>query len=185
MQKSFPILGFTIAFLAIASCATPYQDMGFTGGVSASRIDETTLRVQSKGNAYTSMETIQDYVMLKAAEETIANGYDLFLVMDGDSYTQTGSYTAPGTATTYTSGSAYGSSFGNTTNVYGSATSTTYYTPGQTTFFNKPRTNIVVRMFTGPKPDDAPPTLFDARDVVKYLGPQIKGTDTSTDVPTS
>ena len=58
------------ACLGLTACATPYQGMGFTGGVSATRIDETTVEIYAAGNGFTNQETISHYVMRKAAEET-------------------------------------------------------------------------------------------------------------------
>lgn len=60
--------------LALASCATKYQEMGFTGGVAAQQITSDTYRIVARGNGYTGNTAIQDYALLKAAETTIAAG---------------------------------------------------------------------------------------------------------------
>jgi hypothetical protein len=60
--------------LMLAGCGTKYQDMGFTGGVAAEQISADTWRIVSRRNAYTSAETVQDYVLLKAVETTHAQG---------------------------------------------------------------------------------------------------------------
>lgn len=159
--------------------------MGLMGGVKATQIDSRTMRIVAKGNAYTDMDKIQDYMMLRAAEETIAAGYDLFLLMDENTDIKTSSYTAPGSSSTYTTGSITGTTFGNTTTAYGSARSTTYYNPGQTFIYNKPRGNMIIRMFTGEVPGDAPPNLFNAHEIVRFMGPQIKGVEETVEASSS
>ena len=56
----------------LAGCSTPYQEMGFTGGVKSQQATADTYRIISRGNSYTSGTTIQDYTLLKAAETTRA-----------------------------------------------------------------------------------------------------------------
>ena len=56
--------------LTLAGCGTKYQEMGFTGGVAAEQMSANVYRIKSRGNGYTSNSTIQDYVLLKAAETT-------------------------------------------------------------------------------------------------------------------
>lgn len=74
--------------LLLAGCATPYQEAGFSGGVSAVRIDETTLQVTARGNGLTSPETVQRYLIRKAAEATLAAGYDTFMLIDASDGTR-------------------------------------------------------------------------------------------------
>jgi hypothetical protein len=50
--------------LALGGCSTPYQDMGFAGGVAAQRMTNDTYRIVARGNGYTGSTTIQDYTML-------------------------------------------------------------------------------------------------------------------------
>lgn len=38
----------------LASCATPYQEKGFAGGVSATQIDAQTIIISGIGNGFTS-----------------------------------------------------------------------------------------------------------------------------------
>ncbi|MBR1273387.1 CC0125/CC1285 family lipoprotein [Bradyrhizobium sp. AUGA SZCCT0283] len=69
----------TIAFvvtlsLLLIGCGTKYQEMGFTGGVSAEQITKDTFRIVARGNGNTRSTTIQDYALLKAAETTKAAG---------------------------------------------------------------------------------------------------------------
>ena len=163
----------------LASCATPYQEIGLTGGVSATQIDETTLRISGRGNGFTEAATIQNYVLLKAAEETARRGYDLFLIVSASDASRIGSIVIPGSATSYTTGSATAYGYGNFATARGSSTTQTYYTPSQNIPFVKPGQDAVVKMFRGVKPSDAPPNLFVASDVIRYLGSQVGGRDYS------
>jgi hypothetical protein len=65
-----------------AGCATPYQDMGFSGGVLAQQMTANTFRIVARGNGYTGTTTVQDYVMLKAAETAIQNGGTHFVIVE-------------------------------------------------------------------------------------------------------
>lgn len=67
--------------LVLAGCATRYQDMGPTGGVNAAPITNDLYRISARGNLYTDNGTIQDYVLLKAAETTVAAGRTHFAIV--------------------------------------------------------------------------------------------------------
>jgi hypothetical protein len=41
--------------------------MGLTGGVGTQQISADTFRIISRGNGFTTAETVQDYILLKAA----------------------------------------------------------------------------------------------------------------------
>jgi len=80
-----PRLGLLIAVAAgftLTGCVTPYQSMGFLGGVRATKVNANTMRIFSQGNGYTSFFLIDAYARLKAAEVTIAHGYDFFQIID-------------------------------------------------------------------------------------------------------
>lgn len=151
----------------VAACATPYQEMGFFGGVQASRIDETTVQISARGNAYTSAETISRYALRKAAEETIADGYDGFFIVSDQDRTRHSTYYSPGTATTTYSGTAMSTGY-NT--AYVSGIGTTSYTPPQAYTFVKPGEAVMIKMFKGPKRSDAP-GVYDAHELLRFLAP--------------
>lgn len=65
----------------LAGCATRYQEMGATGGVAAARITDDVWRISARGNLHTDVGTIQDYVLLKAAETTVAAGRTHFAIV--------------------------------------------------------------------------------------------------------
>ena len=73
MAQSYPVRAATISALAEAAmllggCSTRYQEMGFTGRVASEQMSADVFRIKSSGNAYTEATTVQDYVLLKAAE---------------------------------------------------------------------------------------------------------------------
>lgn len=164
------LLALAVACLALSACATPYGEMGLMGGVSVQRIDETTFEVLAKGNGFTDQETISHFVMRKAAEETVADGYDLFMIADSRDRSHFSTFTTAGTIQTSTTGEA--TVVGN--QIMGSATSTGYYTPPTTHHIFKPGEAATVRMFRGAKPNIAPQNLYDAREVLKFMTPAPK-----------
>ena len=113
-----------------AGCATKYQDSGFTGGFSETRLDENIWTVRFAGNAYTGRGRTTDFCMLRCAELCLENGYSHFVIASAGSETSTSTHSTP--STSYTTGNAYTS--GNMT--FGSATTTTY--GGNTYTMSKP-----------------------------------------------
>lgn len=157
-----------VAALALASCATPYQETGFRGGVSAQRIDETTLQVSASGNGMTNVATIQQFLLRRSAEATLAAGYDHFVFVNIADQSRAGAITTPGSANSYTTANVTG--FGNT--AYGTANTSTTYTPPQTFNFTKPGALAIVRMYKGAdRPDGFTGHYYDAADVLKYMAP--------------
>ena len=161
------------ALVLLAGCATQYDPtnplMRFAGGVEAAPIDGTTYRMTAKGNAFTSTERMQDFVMLKAAEISIERGFSHFLILAGESgYSQTGTYQAPGQYQSNTNFQA--NRLGN--NVTGSAQTTGTYTPGYSAPIFKPGAQIFVKLL---KKDDAKETgAFEAQAVYDAIAPRIK-----------
>src|SRR5215471_8220818 len=74
-------LGIVALCAALVGCATKYQEMSFTGGVAAEQITADTWRIRARGNAYTNSSTVQDYVLLKAAETTQAAAGTYFQIV--------------------------------------------------------------------------------------------------------
>ena len=120
------------------SCALPYE--GMFAAVEATRYDERIFQINGGGNAYTSQSRLAEYVMLRAAEETLGAGYQHFVIMDAATSERVSYYKAPTTAnTSFTAHQNLNSVSGMaTTNVYG----------GQTFTFVKPRATTQVYMLT-------------------------------------
>jgi hypothetical protein len=76
------------AATSLAACATtstPYQPADKSGyGFSEQRIEETKYRITFRGNSSTSRETVENGLLYRAAELTVQNGYDYFVVIESD-----------------------------------------------------------------------------------------------------
>ena len=75
------------AALALTACATatPYQPLrGSAGGFAEQRIAADRYRVVFAGNDYTSQQRVENYLLFRAAELTVANGYDGFTIVQRD-----------------------------------------------------------------------------------------------------
>jgi len=68
--------------LFVVACATDYQAKGYTGGFSETQLGENSYRIYFSGNAKTSSERASDFALLRAAELTIENGHQFFIVTE-------------------------------------------------------------------------------------------------------
>ena len=82
--------------LILTACSTPYQEMGFSGGVAAQQMTSNTFRIVSRGNGYTSGTAVQDYTVLKAAETTKQAGATHFSIISAADASSTGHITTLG-----------------------------------------------------------------------------------------
>ena len=75
-----------LATLGACATATPYQPnirgQATSGGFSEVRLEADRFRVNFAGNSLTSRETVEGYLLYRAAELTVAQGYDWFTVVD-------------------------------------------------------------------------------------------------------
>src|SRR5215475_1112787 len=84
--------------LALAGCAspTPYQPLGaetgVSGGYSNQRITNDQYRVMFSGNTMTSRQTVETYLLYRAAELTTQQGYDWFVMTDRNTDRKTRTY---------------------------------------------------------------------------------------------
>ena len=80
-------LGLALA-AGLAACATPtpYQPnvpgQQTSGGYSELRLEQNRFRVTFTGNSLTSRETVEAYLLFRAAELTTQQGYDWFSIVD-------------------------------------------------------------------------------------------------------
>ena len=77
------------SFIALASCATPtpYQPLGAkgtgaSGGYSDQQISSDRYRVTFVGNTLTSRQTVENYLLFRAAELTVQQGFSSFTIVD-------------------------------------------------------------------------------------------------------
>jgi hypothetical protein len=98
------------ALLALSGCmtATPYQPFrpetvsGVHGGYSEQRLANDRFLVRFHGNELTSRERVEGYMLYRAAELTLQNGFDSFEVIerhtehDVESYVDRSPFYGPG-----------------------------------------------------------------------------------------
>jgi hypothetical protein len=76
------------AALALAACEsgpTPYQPGGGSErGYSETKIESDRYRISFKGNSLTDRETVETYMLYRASELTLQNGFDTFTIVNRD-----------------------------------------------------------------------------------------------------
>jgi len=83
---------FTLLLGALGACvtATPYQPAQPRGfGYTEDRIAQDRFRVTFRGNSHTTRETVEDYLLYRAAELTLQNGYSHFILVGRDTEART------------------------------------------------------------------------------------------------
>ena len=112
--------------LALAGCetATPYQPLtkgsAVAGGFTDQQLDADHFRVTFQGNSLTDRETVETYLLYRAAELTVNQGFDWFEMVDRHTdkdkktYIDSDSFYGPGYAYGYWRPywSYYGGGFG-------------------------------------------------------------------------
>jgi hypothetical protein len=79
-----------LAILTACTSPTPYQPAPPQGfGYSEDRLDQNRYRITFRGNAQTPRETVEDYLLYRAAELTLQNGFDHFIMVGRDTEAKT------------------------------------------------------------------------------------------------
>ena len=86
-----------VSALALAACttATPYQPAApgrSTYGFSDVQIEANRFRVSFNGNSVTSRETVETYLLYRAAELSLAKGFDWFQMAARDTERKTSTF---------------------------------------------------------------------------------------------
>ena len=69
--------------LAACATATPYQPAASDRyGFQEQRIENNRVRITFRGNTLTERETVETYLLYRAAEVTLESGHDYFVVSD-------------------------------------------------------------------------------------------------------
>ena len=161
VPRRFSILAASIlAILLVAGCATvtPYQPMKDGQGYGDQRIENNRYRISFAGNSSTPRETVENYLLFRAAELTLQNGYDYFVMSGSDTEAQTRYQQTV---------SAFGG-YGWYSRYYGLGTGVSTSTP-----ITEYQAQAYVTMYKGKRPA-ASTDAFDAREVRQNLGPLIK-----------
>jgi hypothetical protein len=130
--------------VVLAGCSTPYQEMGYLGGVTAEQMTNDTYRIISRGNQYTAGTTVQDHVLLKAAETTKQAGGTHFALISAQDASRV----------------SYNTSYGQ-----GFASTSASVRPGENAFIR------VLRLQPGQQP---PHGAFAADEIIKFTGARVK-----------
>jgi hypothetical protein len=101
------VLGLLLA--ACTSSPTPYQAAQNGFGYSEQQVEENRYRVSFAGNSATSRQTVEDYVLYRAAELTVQTGHDWFEVVDRNTVQD---YSGYGGSPAFGLGVGGGSNFG-------------------------------------------------------------------------
>ncbi len=139
MKKIFVAL---VTSLFVSGCLqTEYQADGLTGGYSDEMTGPNTATVLFKGNAFTKATDVRKFALRRAAELTVKEGFDYFLLEASDNFTKTKKLASNIQC-----------------NTIGYSTSCYDYGGGTT---SHPRTSIDIRMFKGKAPNQT--GYYDAR----------------------
>jgi len=162
---------FFVSSIFIVGCSTGYHEENMFGGYSDSRLTENTAVVRFNGDNETSFRQAHNDVLYRAAQITLDDGYDYFIVTS-----MTG---VPVDVNVKTSHS-YGNYVTDPPKLY-----TTYYrstTYKSSSYSASPMMDCencqrkmhgvvaVIQMFQGQKPAGSP-LAYDARDVIAHIGP--------------
>lgn len=177
-QRTLASLG-TALLLTACATATPYQPLGgshTTGGYTSQKIENDRYRVTFQGNEFTSRERVENYLLYRAAELTVQQGFDGFTIADRA--------TDRRVTTTVRRDPFYPGPYG----WWGP--SWRYHGPwgwrGWDPWYGDPfftstvdvstidryEASAEIMMFRGTRPND--PRSFDAREVMRNLGPTIQ-----------
>lgn len=80
-----------MAVLAACATSTYYEPASSddTYGYSEQKIEDNRFRIMFKGNSLTERETVENFLLYRAAEVTVEEGYDYFVVVREDTEKET------------------------------------------------------------------------------------------------
>jgi hypothetical protein len=158
-------LGFIVPMLLLAaSCQSQYGSMQFfMGGVESTPLTDDREMIVAKGNAYTDASRIQQFVLLKAAEDCLAKGYTKFGFLGSEDTSNVSFLVNRGQSTTDATMTRYGDK--------ATLAGTTTSTPTTIMPMVAPGATVYVKFLKG---DELTVNTFDAKQVVANLGPVLK-----------
>ena len=158
-----------LSLTSLVACATPYQEMGFTGGVSSVRLGADLVEVRAKGNGLTSKARVRDFVLLRAANDTLNAGFTHFAILTESDTTTTKQTTL--SKRTYTDSNTQVSGTMRNgrldANANTQSTSTTY--GGNTITSVRPGQTVLVQMLPS---SDYQGLIYDAQLILNELSPK-------------
>jgi hypothetical protein len=151
------------ALCLLAACAggpTPYQQARDGYGYSDQQIEDNRYRVSFAGNSATSRQTVEDYLLYRAAELTVQTGHDYFEVVDRNTMQEFSGYGgSPEVGVGFGGGSGFG--VGLSMPVFGAGGGSGRYTA-----------DMDILVHDGEEPQDDP-DAYDAFSVISRLQPKI------------
>lgn len=181
------------ALLAACATATPYQpasEPGAFDGFSQQMIESDRARITFAGNSVTNRDTVENYMLYRAAEIAVERGFDWFELQERDTEAKTRVRVSSGLSAGYDP--YFGYSFFRPRHGWSNPYRFSRFNGFRhrrgfgfggfnDPFFNdvdiheitKYRANAEVRFGNGPKPAERS-NAFDARSVIENLGPTIK-----------
>lgn len=177
MSRKLTILALAGALmLAACATATPYQPAtgraASDGGYREVQIEPRRWRVSFAGNTLTSRETVETYLLYRAAELTVQNGFDWFTAVDRSTEPKSETWVSQPSADPW--GRGWGPSWRYRHNL---PVWRRWEPTGPDPFFDvrtvtRYEATAEIVMGSGPPPADDPRT-FDARTVLTMLGGRI------------
>ncbi len=183
--RSVALAAALAAGLGLAACetATPYQPLtkgsSVSGGFTDERLDADHFRVTFQGNSLTDRETVETYLLYRAAELTVNQGFDWFEMVDRHTdkdkktYIDSDPFYGPGSAFGYWRPywSYYGGGFGwrGWDPFWGSPF---WADQTQISTVQRFKAGAEIAVGHGPKPA-GDPRVFDAHAIMANLGPKI------------
>jgi hypothetical protein len=170
--RGFVPAGMVAAAVVLAACArqpTPFQQAsGGGGGYTTQQIASNRFRVSFTGNTVTPREVVDTYLLYRAAELTLENGFDYFIIVNRDTQRNTQFRTYGDTLNTGWRG-GWG---------WRHSGFTTYRTVPITSY--EAVADIVLNR--GPAPTDNP-DAYTAREVLAAIGPTVVRVDPAPGAP--
>lgn len=75
--------------LTACATATPYRPLADGYGYSERKLESNRYAITFAGNSQTPRRVVEDYLLYRAAEVTLANGYNYFIMADQDTEADT------------------------------------------------------------------------------------------------
>jgi hypothetical protein len=159
------LLGSALLMLCLVACAsspTPYREASGGYGYRDQQLESNRYRVSFAGNSATSLNSVQDYALFRAAELTLAGGHDYFKVVDRSTDTRSSGVGGPRIGVGVGGGGS-GSGLGvGVSSILGGGGFADDYT-----------VTMDILTFDGEKPA-ADPDAYDAREVLRRLEPTVQ-----------
>lgn len=152
-----------ISLLAACAAPTPYQPVDGGYGYGQQQLEDNRYRITFAGNADTPRETVQNYLLFRAAEVTLESGHDYFTMVGQDVERSTRYFGTFDPAFPYYGRAAFtrGYPYG----LVGAGSYTTHPIDNYSAFAD-------ILVSKGEKPADDV-NAYDARDVIERLRPLV------------